>query len=170
MPVYLKYGNINGETKGKYKGWIELQSCQFGLGRGTSTPVGTSSKREASAPSLNEIGRHQDHGQHQSTSSSGRHGWESSQGHRRIHDVRQASNGLPAHRDGRRDGQWLLRIGRRRQAVGIDQHQFQDDQFQVHCGDGSSGDGQLSLGLKVLRWSQRGGHVFILYLRQSIFA
>jgi type VI secretion system secreted protein Hcp len=47
MPVYLKYGNINGETKGKYKGWIELQSCQFGLGRGISTPVGTS-KFEAS--------------------------------------------------------------------------------------------------------------------------
>jgi type VI secretion system secreted protein Hcp len=55
MPVYLKYGNINGEMKGKYKGWIELQSCQFGLGRGITTPVGTSSQREASAPSLSEV-------------------------------------------------------------------------------------------------------------------
>jgi type VI secretion system secreted protein Hcp len=55
MPIYMKYGKINGPVTGKYKGWIELTSCQFGVGRGISTPVGTSSKRESSAPNISEI-------------------------------------------------------------------------------------------------------------------
>jgi hypothetical protein len=32
MPIYMKYGKINGPVTGKYKGWIELTSCQFGVG------------------------------------------------------------------------------------------------------------------------------------------
>jgi type VI secretion system secreted protein Hcp len=60
MAAYLKYDAIKkGESKAKGhegdKGWIEIGSVQFGVGRGISTPVGTSSKREASAPSISEI-------------------------------------------------------------------------------------------------------------------
>jgi type VI secretion system secreted protein Hcp len=60
MAAYLKYDAIKtGESKAKghegSKGWIEVGSVQFGVGRGISTPVGTSSKREASAPNVSEI-------------------------------------------------------------------------------------------------------------------
>jgi type VI secretion system secreted protein Hcp len=61
MSAYLKYDAIKkGESKAKGhegdKGWIELGSVRWGVGRGISTPVGMSSKREASAPSVGEIG------------------------------------------------------------------------------------------------------------------
>ena len=60
MAAYMKYDAIKkGESKAKGhegdKGWIEVGSMQFGVGRGISTPVGMSSKREASAPSVSEI-------------------------------------------------------------------------------------------------------------------
>jgi type VI secretion system secreted protein Hcp len=60
MAAYLKYAAIpTGESKAKghegSKGWIEVGSVQFGVGRGISTPVGTSSKREASAPNISEV-------------------------------------------------------------------------------------------------------------------
>jgi type VI secretion system secreted protein Hcp len=59
MAAYLKYGEIKGESlaeghKGS-DGWIEVGSVQWGCGRAISTPVGTSSKREASSPSISEI-------------------------------------------------------------------------------------------------------------------
>jgi type VI secretion system secreted protein Hcp len=60
MAAYLKYGTtIKGESlaeghKGS-DGWIEIGSVQWGCGRAISTPVGASSKREASAPSVSEI-------------------------------------------------------------------------------------------------------------------
>jgi type VI secretion system secreted protein Hcp len=56
MPIYLKLGDIKGDvTADGHKDWIELHSCQFGIGRGISTPVGNSADREASAPSISEI-------------------------------------------------------------------------------------------------------------------
>jgi len=60
MAAYLKFDGISkGESKAKGhdgdKGWIEVGSIQFGVGRGISTPVGSSSKREASAPNVSEI-------------------------------------------------------------------------------------------------------------------
>ena len=60
MAAYLKYDAIKkGESKAKGhegdKGWIEVGSIQFGVGRGISTPVGMSSKREASAPNVSEV-------------------------------------------------------------------------------------------------------------------
>src|SRR3954465_262773 len=60
MAAYLTYAAISkGESQAKghegSKGWIEVGSIQFGVGRGISTPVGTSSKREASAPSVSEV-------------------------------------------------------------------------------------------------------------------
>jgi type VI secretion system secreted protein Hcp len=59
MAAYLKYGTIQGESlaeghKGS-DGWCEIGSVQFGVGRGISTPVGASAKREASAPNISEV-------------------------------------------------------------------------------------------------------------------
>jgi type VI secretion system secreted protein Hcp len=60
MAAYLKYKPVaTGESKAKghegSKGWIEVSSLQWGVGRSISTPVGASSKREASAPSVSEV-------------------------------------------------------------------------------------------------------------------
>ncbi len=35
MPIYMKIEGIKGESKAPRDGWIELQSCQIGSGRGT---------------------------------------------------------------------------------------------------------------------------------------
>lgn len=54
--VYLKLGNIKGESKAdNYDGWIELDSFNFGVNRGVTTPTGKSGNREATAPSISEI-------------------------------------------------------------------------------------------------------------------
>src|SRR6516162_9934377 len=60
MSAYLKYAAIKkGESIAKGhegdKGWIEIGSLQLGVGRGISSPVGTSSKREASSPNISEV-------------------------------------------------------------------------------------------------------------------
>lgn len=56
MPIYMKYGSIKGRTTTEgFKDWVELNSCQFGAGRGISTAVGKGTNREASAPSLSEL-------------------------------------------------------------------------------------------------------------------
>ncbi|MGH7068154.1 MAG: Hcp family type VI secretion system effector [Acetobacteraceae bacterium] len=56
MALFMKYGSIDGdvETKG-YEKWIEINSFQWGVGRGLSSPTGSSADREASAPSVSEI-------------------------------------------------------------------------------------------------------------------
>ena len=56
MAIFLKYGDIKGETtQTTHKEWIEISSFQFGVGRGISSGVGGGSKREASAPSVSEV-------------------------------------------------------------------------------------------------------------------
>lgn len=56
MPIYMKYAEIKGDvTEATHKGWIELNSFQWGVGRGISTPVGNAANREASIPSVSEI-------------------------------------------------------------------------------------------------------------------
>ena len=56
MAIFLKYGDIKGETTQlTHKEWIEVNSFQFGVGRGISSGVGGGSKREATAPSVSEI-------------------------------------------------------------------------------------------------------------------
>jgi type VI secretion system secreted protein Hcp len=59
MPVYLKYEGVKGTATAKghegSKGWIEIQSCQFGVNRHVTTPTGATRDREASAPSISEI-------------------------------------------------------------------------------------------------------------------
>ena len=56
MPIYMKYDSIDGDvTAAGHEKWIEVNSFQWGVGRGISSPTGGSSDREASAPSVSEI-------------------------------------------------------------------------------------------------------------------
>jgi len=56
MPIYVKYAAIDGDvTAAGHEKWIEVNSFQWGVGRGISSPTGGSSDREASAPSVSEI-------------------------------------------------------------------------------------------------------------------
>jgi len=56
MAIFIKYGDLAGEaTATGYEKWMEVQSLQWGVGRGISSGVGGGSKREASAPSVSEI-------------------------------------------------------------------------------------------------------------------
>jgi type VI secretion system secreted protein Hcp len=60
MSAYIKFENIKkGDSKAKGhegdKGWIEIQSIQFGASRNITTRAGASSTREASAPHISEI-------------------------------------------------------------------------------------------------------------------
>ena len=56
MPVYVKYGDIQGDvTATGHESWIEVNSVNWGVGRSIASPVGGSSDREASAPSVSAI-------------------------------------------------------------------------------------------------------------------
>jgi len=56
MAIFLKYGSLKGEvTQETHKEWIEVNSLQWGVGRGISSGVGGGSLREATAPSVSEI-------------------------------------------------------------------------------------------------------------------
>jgi type VI secretion system secreted protein Hcp len=56
MPIYVQYAKIAGDvTATGHEKWIEVNSFQFGVGRGISSPTGGSSDRESSAPSVSEI-------------------------------------------------------------------------------------------------------------------
>ncbi|MBL8896680.1 MAG: type VI secretion system tube protein Hcp [Planctomycetes bacterium] len=58
MPIYMNFDKLRikgNVTADGYKGWIELLTVQFGVGRGISAPVGQSQDRETSAPSLSEV-------------------------------------------------------------------------------------------------------------------
>lgn len=46
MPIYMKIKGYKGTGKGKYEGWIVLNSCQFGSHRGMKSPVGQKTKLE----------------------------------------------------------------------------------------------------------------------------
>jgi type VI secretion system secreted protein Hcp len=56
MPVYVKYGDIVGSvSESGHTGWVDVSSCQWGVGRGIGSPTGRSANREASAPSISEV-------------------------------------------------------------------------------------------------------------------
>ena len=58
MPIYMNYDSlaVKGDvTATGWENWIELNSFQFGMGRGISSPTGGSADRESSAPSVSEI-------------------------------------------------------------------------------------------------------------------
>jgi type VI secretion system secreted protein Hcp len=55
-PIFMEYGGVTGEVSVKgFAGDIELNSFQWGVGRGISSPTGGSADREASTPSVSEI-------------------------------------------------------------------------------------------------------------------
>jgi len=56
MSIYMNYNDIPGDVTAEgHEKWIELNSCQWGVGRGISSPTGASADRESSAPSVSEI-------------------------------------------------------------------------------------------------------------------
>jgi type VI secretion system secreted protein Hcp len=56
MPIYVKYDTIQGDvTASGHENWIEVNSFQWSVGRGISSPTGGSADREASAPAISEI-------------------------------------------------------------------------------------------------------------------
>src|SRR5580698_785494 len=58
MAIYMKYTSPNidgGVTTTGFEKQIELNSFQFGIGRGVGSPTGGSTNREASTPSVSEI-------------------------------------------------------------------------------------------------------------------
>jgi type VI secretion system secreted protein Hcp len=56
MPIYVKYDSIDGDVTAEgHEKWIEVNSFQWGVGRGIASPAGGSSDRESSAPSVSEI-------------------------------------------------------------------------------------------------------------------
>jgi len=56
MAIFLKYGTLKGEVSQEtHKEWIEINSLQWGVGRGIGSGVGGGSLRESSAPSVSEI-------------------------------------------------------------------------------------------------------------------
>lgn len=56
MAIYMKIEGIDGDaTHENHKKWIDIDSFQWGMGRGISTPSGSALNREASEPSISEI-------------------------------------------------------------------------------------------------------------------
>lgn len=56
MAIFMEYEGVKGDaTAESHVDWITLNSCQFGVGRGISTPVGSAENREASSVSVSEI-------------------------------------------------------------------------------------------------------------------
>ncbi|MBL8896679.1 MAG: type VI secretion system tube protein Hcp [Planctomycetes bacterium] len=58
MPIYMNFNNLGikgNVTAEGHQDWIELNSCQWGVGRGISSPTGASADRESSAPSVSEV-------------------------------------------------------------------------------------------------------------------
>ncbi|MFI5377975.1 MAG: type VI secretion system tube protein Hcp [Tepidisphaerales bacterium] len=55
-PIYMNFNGIPGDvTANGHTGEIQLQSFQWGVGRGIGSPTGSSADRESSAPSVSEI-------------------------------------------------------------------------------------------------------------------
>lgn len=56
MPIYMKYGTIAGSvTADGYTDWIDCASMQWGVGKGVSSPVGSTANRECSVASVSEV-------------------------------------------------------------------------------------------------------------------
>jgi len=56
MPIYLEWDGVKGDvTAAGYEGFVEVNSFQYGIGRGIGSPMGGSKDRESSAPSVSEV-------------------------------------------------------------------------------------------------------------------
>jgi type VI protein secretion system component Hcp len=52
MPIYMKFEGIDGEITGKYKGYIELESCQISGQSITSQSNRGAAKKDAPKPEI----------------------------------------------------------------------------------------------------------------------
>lgn len=56
MAIYMKIDGIDGDvTHQGHEKWLDINSFQWGVGRGISTLVGSAKNREASEPSISEV-------------------------------------------------------------------------------------------------------------------
>lgn len=59
MAIYMKFNNFNPKgnvtAKGYDKGWIEIDSLNFGVGRSITMEAGAMANREKTRPNLSEI-------------------------------------------------------------------------------------------------------------------
>jgi type VI secretion system secreted protein Hcp len=56
MPIFLKYDGIDGDvTTAGHEQWIEVNTFQWGVGRGITNSDGSGADREADTPSVSEI-------------------------------------------------------------------------------------------------------------------
>ncbi len=56
MAIFMKFGAVKGDvTSDGFKEWTELNSFQWGVGRGIASPVGRGTNREGSSASVSEI-------------------------------------------------------------------------------------------------------------------
>jgi type VI secretion system secreted protein Hcp len=56
VAIYMKYGSVAGSTTTDgFKDWIQVNSFQWGVGRGVSIPHGAEDTREGSEPSVSEV-------------------------------------------------------------------------------------------------------------------
>lgn len=56
MPIYLKYGSIQGDaTQQDHVGWMDITSMHWSVSRNVNTTVGSAANREASEPNLSEV-------------------------------------------------------------------------------------------------------------------
>jgi type VI secretion system secreted protein Hcp len=56
VAIYMKYGDISGSvTTDGFKDWIQVNSFQWGVGRGVTSPHGSEDTREGSEPSVSEV-------------------------------------------------------------------------------------------------------------------
>ncbi|MGA7802255.1 MAG: type VI secretion system tube protein Hcp [Gammaproteobacteria bacterium] len=54
--IYMQIEGIKGNvTEAEHKGWLEISSLQFGVGRAVQMSTGSGHERETSAPSISEV-------------------------------------------------------------------------------------------------------------------
>lgn len=57
MAIYMKLGDkvLGSVTAAGYEQWVECGSIQMGVGKGVSTPVGSTANRECSTANVSEV-------------------------------------------------------------------------------------------------------------------
>src|SRR5579884_4409311 len=56
MPIFMNYDGINGDvTTAGHEKWIQVNSFQWGVGRGINNASSSASDREGSTPSVSEV-------------------------------------------------------------------------------------------------------------------
>lgn len=56
MPLYMKFGKVDGETtQAGFEKWITLSSAGFGSARSVDTPIGSTTGRNSSTAAVSEV-------------------------------------------------------------------------------------------------------------------